>query len=71
MHHLEPVSQSGSSTKTELSPTADELGCGPELDGITSLVEHGTSAEAQRRVFRETGDLSAVVRHLVDELERP
>ncbi len=56
---------------TELSPTADELGCSSELDGITSLLEHGTSAEAQRRVFRETGDLTDVVRHLVGELERP
>ncbi|HUW01120.1 MAG TPA: glutamate--cysteine ligase [Acidimicrobiales bacterium] len=56
---------------TELSPTADELGCSSELDGITSLLERGTSAEAQRRVFRETGDLTDVVRHLVGELERP
>jgi carboxylate-amine ligase len=56
---------------SELEPMADELGCTTELAGVIDVLQHGTSAEAQRRVYDETGDLTEVVRHLVDQLERP
>jgi carboxylate-amine ligase len=35
-------------------------------DGIAALLRRGTGADLQRRIHRETGDLSAVVRTAVD-----
>ena len=32
-----------------------------------TLINEGTSAERQLRVYQQTGDLRAVVKHLVDE----
>jgi glutamate---cysteine ligase / carboxylate-amine ligase len=45
----------------------DDLGSRREVDYVRKIVSDGTSAERQLRVYRETGDLSAVVRALVDE----
>jgi glutamate---cysteine ligase / carboxylate-amine ligase len=45
----------------------DDLGSRREVDYVRKIVSHGTSAERQLRVYRETGDLSAVVRAIVDE----
>jgi glutamate---cysteine ligase / carboxylate-amine ligase len=62
------------------APAADVLGdllehVGPALadagdegrvaDGVAALLRHGTGADLQRRVLRETGDLRAVVRAAV------
>jgi carboxylate-amine ligase len=46
---------------------ADELGSRREIEYVRTIVEDGTSAEHQLRVYRETGDLRAVVQWLVDE----
>ncbi|MGY1665872.1 carboxylate-amine ligase [Geodermatophilus sp. SYSU D00696] len=35
-------------------------------DGVTAVLARGTGADLQRRVYRETGDLAAVVRAAVD-----
>ena len=35
-------------------------------DGVTTVLRRGTGADLQRRVYRETGDLAAVVRAAVD-----
>jgi carboxylate-amine ligase len=35
-------------------------------DGVATLLRRGTGAELQRRVYRETGDLAAVLRAAVD-----
>ncbi|MGI9578792.1 MAG: glutamate--cysteine ligase, partial [Microthrixaceae bacterium] len=38
-------------TVATLSPTAEELGCGPELDSALALARAGTSADRQRAVL--------------------
>jgi carboxylate-amine ligase len=45
----------------------DELGSRRETEYIRQILADGTSAERQLQVFRETGDLRAVVRAIVDE----
>jgi glutamate---cysteine ligase / carboxylate-amine ligase len=45
----------------------DDLGSRREVEYVRKIVSDGTSAERQLRVYRETGDLSAVVRAIVDE----
>ena len=45
----------------------DELGSRKALESIHTILAEGTSADRQLRVYRETGDLRAVVRWLVDE----
>jgi glutamate---cysteine ligase / carboxylate-amine ligase len=45
----------------------DELGSRREVEYIRKIASDGTSAERQLRVYRETGDLAAVVRAIVDE----
>jgi carboxylate-amine ligase len=45
----------------------DDLGSREALEPIHRILREGTSAERQLRVFKETGDLKAVVRHLVAE----
>jgi carboxylate-amine ligase len=45
----------------------DELGSRRHVAGILDILRDGTSADRQLRVFRETQDLKAVVRHVVAE----
>jgi glutamate---cysteine ligase / carboxylate-amine ligase len=45
----------------------DELGSRRQVSGILDILRDGTSADRQLRVFHETQDLAAVVRHLVAE----
>jgi glutamate---cysteine ligase / carboxylate-amine ligase len=45
----------------------DELGSRSAIDYIHTILNEGTSAERQLRVYQQTGDLKAVVRHLVAE----
>ena len=45
----------------------DELGSRKALDYVHTILAEGTSADRQLKVYRETGDLRAVVRWLVDE----
>jgi carboxylate-amine ligase len=45
----------------------DELGSRSAVEYVHTIMSEGTSAERQLRVYRETGDLKAVVRHLVNE----
>jgi glutamate---cysteine ligase / carboxylate-amine ligase len=45
----------------------DELGSRGAVQYIHTILNEGTSAERQLRVYQETGDLKAVVRHLVAE----
>ena len=44
----------------------DELGSRKEVEHIHTILERGTSADEQLRVFRETNDLTAVVDRLID-----
>lgn len=45
----------------------DELGSREEINYVYRILEDGTSADRQLRVFRETGDLRAVVDLLIKE----
>ncbi len=45
----------------------DELGSRGQISGIRDILRDGTSADRQLRVYRETQDLTAVVRHVVGE----
>jgi carboxylate-amine ligase len=47
----------------------DELGSREEVNAIRALLERGTGAERQLRVFRETGDLKAVVDYIIEETQ--
>jgi carboxylate-amine ligase len=45
----------------------DELGSREAVEHVHTVLREGTSADRQLAVFRETGDLVAVVRHIVNE----
>lgn len=45
----------------------DELGCRKEVEYLLHIAEHGSSADRQLRIFRETNDLNAVVDNLIAE----
>ncbi|MGH9556145.1 MAG: carboxylate-amine ligase [Terriglobales bacterium] len=45
----------------------DDLGSRSAVEYVHEILRNGTSADRQLRVFRETGDLKAVVQHLVNE----
>jgi glutamate---cysteine ligase / carboxylate-amine ligase len=44
----------------------DELGSRKEIEHIHTIIERGTSADEQLRVWRQTGDIKAVVDHLIE-----
>jgi glutamate---cysteine ligase / carboxylate-amine ligase len=50
-----------------IDDVVDELGSRREVEYVRKILADGTSAERQVQVYRETGDLRAVVRALVDE----
>ena len=45
----------------------DDLGSREQVNYVHTILAEGTSADRQLRIFKETGDLRAVVRHLVNE----
>ena len=45
----------------------DELGSRQYVEYVHTILRDGTSADRQLRVYRETGDLKAVVQHVVSE----
>lgn len=45
----------------------DELGSRHEVEYIREMMEMGTGADRQLRVFQETGDLKRVVDHIISE----
>jgi carboxylate-amine ligase len=52
-----------------IDDVVDELGSREELKYIQTILDHGTGADRQLRVFRETGDLKEVVKYIVSETE--
>ncbi len=44
----------------------DSLGSREEIEHIHTILDRGTSADEQLRVWRETGDINAVVDHLIE-----
>ncbi|MDQ6664067.1 MAG: hypothetical protein M3Z23_06710, partial [Acidobacteriota bacterium] len=47
----------------------DELGSRNELEYIHQMLEMGSGADRQLRVFQETGDLKKVVDYIISETE--
>ncbi len=47
----------------------DELGSRREINYIHRILEMGSGAERQLRVFRDTDDLKKVVDYIIDETE--
>jgi len=45
----------------------DDLGSRSAINYVNTILSEGTSAERQLRVYQQTGDLKAVVRHVVAE----
>jgi carboxylate-amine ligase len=50
-----------------LGDVLDELGTRKEVEYAFRILDEGNSAERQERVFEKTGDLKAVVDHMVQE----
>jgi carboxylate-amine ligase len=50
-----------------LDDVVDELGSREAINYIHTVLAEGTSADRQLAVFRKTGDLKAVVQHIVQE----
>ena len=50
-----------------IDDVVDDLGSRSAVDYIHTILNEGTSAERQLRVYQQTGDLKDVVRHLVAE----
>ena len=51
-----------------LAPVAEKLDCSSELAGVRDIISRGASYQRQRAVYRDTGDMRAVVASVVDEL---
>ena len=49
-----------------VDPVVDDLGSRKEIEHIHTILERGTSADEQLRIYHETNDLNAVVDHLVE-----
>ena len=52
-----------------IGDVVDELGSRKEVEYAYRILEEGSSADRQLRVFRETGSLKSVVDHLIQETE--
>ena len=50
-----------------IDPVVDELGSREEINYIHQMLEMGTGADRQLKVFEETGDLKKVVDYIVAE----
>jgi carboxylate-amine ligase len=62
-----PFAQLAAELVDFVSDAADDLGCRREVEGILKIVERGTSADRQLKVYEETGDLRKVVDQLLEE----
>jgi carboxylate-amine ligase len=65
-----PVRQLIGEIREFVSDVADELGSEREIDYIDRILEEGSGADRQLRVFHETNDLKQVVDYMIAETER-
>jgi carboxylate-amine ligase len=47
----------------------DELGSRQELNYLRTIIERGTGADRQLKVYEETNDLKKVVDYIIEETE--
>ena len=52
---------------TSYSNVCNVLGSREEINYIYKMLEQGTGADRQLRVFKETGDIKAVVDYIIEE----
>jgi len=52
-----------------VSDEAEELGSSEEIGYVRQILEQGTGADRQLRVFNETKDLKRVVDYMIEETE--
>jgi carboxylate-amine ligase len=52
-----------------VSDAVDELGSRGEIEYIRRILDEGTAADRELRVFEKTGDLKAVVDYMIQETE--
>jgi glutamate---cysteine ligase / carboxylate-amine ligase len=52
-----------------VDPVLDELGSRKEVEGVREIMETGTGADRQLRVYHDTKDLKAVVDYIIQETE--
>jgi glutamate---cysteine ligase / carboxylate-amine ligase len=52
-----------------IDDVVDELDSRQELNYIHTILEKGSGADRQLRVFQETGDLKKVVDYIIEETE--
>lgn len=52
-----------------IDDVVDELDCRVEINYIHKILEMGTGADRQLRVYRETGDLKKVVDYIIEETQ--
>lgn len=50
-----------------IAPEVDELGSQREIAHVEKIINEGTGADRQLRVYEQTGDIKAVVDHIVRE----
>ncbi len=62
-----PMRQLGEELLEFVDDVVDDLGSREALQPIHTILQQGTSAERQMRVYKATGDLKAVVRQIVEE----
>jgi carboxylate-amine ligase len=53
-----------------LRPVAVSLNCAEELSGIEEILKGGSSATRQRRIYYQTHSFDAVVKSLIQELQK-
>lgn len=64
-----PMADLGIELLSFVDDVVDELGSRKALEPIRRILEHGTSADRQLRVYEQTGDLKQVMRHIVAETQ--
>jgi len=52
-----------------IDDVVDELGCREETEYIRHILNEGTGADRQLRVFAETNDLKKVVDYIIEETQ--
>jgi carboxylate-amine ligase len=52
-----------------IDPVLDELGSREEVNRIRWILDNGSGADRQLRVYQETGDLTKVVDYIIAETE--
>jgi glutamate---cysteine ligase / carboxylate-amine ligase len=64
-----PIARLVRRTVAEIEPHARELGCERELEGILAILAHGSSADAQLRIYNANRDIVEVAREIAEATE--